>query len=93
MRGEAPLKHGDEIALGATKGRFAAGGAALPAPPPGPGAWVNPAPALPPASPMAQSHHQMPPPGQAPGYQGKPVSVVPVHPGRAADAAVPTVAG
>ena len=45
VRGEAPLKHGDEIALGATKGRFDDGGAALPAPAPGvagPGAWVNP---------------------------------------------------
>src|SRR6185295_18959894 len=44
VRGEAPLKHGDEIALGATKGRFD-DGAALPASVPAP-----PWPAAPPAS-------------------------------------------
>src|SRR5512140_3110307 len=37
VRGEAPLKHGDEIALGATKGRFDDGGPPLPAPAPSPG--------------------------------------------------------
>src|SRR5271166_6362491 len=77
VRGEAPLKHGDEIALGATKGRFDDGGAALPASPPSPGAWVNPAPNLPAASPMAQSHHQMPQGQQGPAYQGKSASGVP----------------
>src|SRR5580698_6658531 len=65
VRGEAPLKHGDEIALGATKGRFDDGGGPLPissGAAPGPGAWVNPAPPAPAnqASPMAQSHHQVP---------------------------------
>src|SRR5258708_11107308 len=78
VRGEAPLKHGDEIALGATKGRFDDGGAALPASPQSPGAWVNPGPpglAPPPAnqaSPLAQSHHQMPPQQQASAYPSKP---------------------
>src|SRR6185437_7432733 len=38
VRGEAPLKHGDEIALGATKGRFDDGGP-LPASVSAPGAW------------------------------------------------------
>jgi adenylate cyclase len=71
VRGEAPLKHGDEIALGATKGRFDEGMGALPIPAsaPGPGAWVNPAPS--PggpnqASPMAHSQHQMGAPPPAP---------------------------
>ncbi len=64
VRGEAPLKHADEIALGATKGRFDDGGAALPASSPspgGPGAWVNapPPPLVNQASPLAQSHHQV----------------------------------
>jgi len=35
VRGEAPLKHGDEIALGATRGRFDDGGAPLSATPGG----------------------------------------------------------
>src|ERR1700690_1004424 len=55
VRGEAPLKHGDEIALGATKGRFDDGGAPLPAagpPAAGPGARGNPGPSgRPPRSP------------------------------------------
>jgi adenylate cyclase len=63
VRGEAPLKHGDEIALGATKGRFDdGGGLPLSAPAQSPGAWVNPPPASVAnnqASPLAQSHHQM----------------------------------
>jgi adenylate cyclase len=73
VRGEAPLKHGDEIALGATKGRFD-DGSAMPvsAPAPGPGAWVNPQPpALAnQASPLAQSQHQIPPMPAAP-YSNK----------------------
>jgi adenylate cyclase len=83
VRGEAPLKHGDEIALGATKGRFDDGGAPLPPPPPGPGAW-QPPPANQ-ASPLAQSAHVMPgPPSPAyPKPQPSPVSTVqgPAHPG------------
>src|SRR5690348_810399 len=73
VRGEAPLKHGDEISLGATKGRFDdAGAAPLPvsAVPPTPqaGGWPAPPPtAQPPppvsgASPLAQSAHVMPAP-------------------------------
>src|ERR1043166_352483 len=34
VRGEAPLKHGDEIALGATRGRFDDGGGPIPGPQP-----------------------------------------------------------
>jgi adenylate cyclase len=69
VRGEAPLKHGDELALGATKGRFDDSGGALPASGRGAGpvAGVNsaPAPAANQPSPMAQSHHQVP------GYPSK----------------------
>jgi adenylate cyclase len=79
VRGEAPLKHGDEIALGATKGRFddgAAGAAVSAAPVPStvpagwPGAVSSPQPPqVNQASPLAQSAHVMPspfskPPGQ-----------------------------
>jgi adenylate cyclase len=72
VRGFAPLKHGDEIALGATKGRFDDGGAPLPASipapanqqgqgwpaagPPTPAAGPN-APPLAQPSPLAQSAH------------------------------------
>ncbi len=86
VRGEAPLKHGDEIALGATRGRFDdGGGVPLTAPmSPGSAAVPSTAPAQqgawPPgsqASPMAQSAHIMPNPGfaqQPPqgGYRGYP---------------------
>src|SRR5690349_729314 len=68
VRGEAPLKHGDEIALGATKGRFDDGGAPVPAsvstPSGPPQGWPSagpPTPAAPQnqqgASPLAQSAH------------------------------------
>jgi adenylate cyclase len=74
VRGEAPLKHGDEIALGSTRGRFEEGAPApaalsnpnplphaAPAPPP---PWGSPAaPPLPSsqgASPLAQSAQLMP---------------------------------
>jgi adenylate cyclase len=69
VRGEAPLKHGDEISLGATKGRFdetGAGLAAGAAPPPSTVAWAAGAQATPQpqppgqASPLAQSAHLSP---------------------------------
>jgi adenylate cyclase len=42
VRGETPIKHGDEIALGSTRARFDDGsGVALPLPPVGPGAIQN----------------------------------------------------
>lgn len=69
VRGEAPLKHGDEISLGATKGRFDDGGPPMPLPAPSPGvanvqpAWPQ-APPTPMASPLAQSAHVMPMPSQ-----------------------------
>ena len=80
VRGEAPLKHGDEISLGATKGSFSDGGppVALPAMSPGvanvPPAWP-PAPPVPSPSPMAQSAHVMPAPQYA--RQGAPPSQAP----------------
>src|SRR4051812_11630033 len=65
VRGEAPLKHGDEISLGATKGRFDDGGPPMPLPAQSPGvanmlpAWAD-APPTPIASPRAQSAPVMP---------------------------------
>src|SRR5271165_1462528 len=48
VRGEAFLKHGDEIALGSTRARYDDGsGVALPLPPVSPGAVQNPPPAGP----------------------------------------------
>ncbi len=87
VRGEAPLKHGDEISLGATKGSFSDGGppVAPSAMSPGvanvPPAWPH-APPTPSASPMAQSAHVMPAPQQyarpgAPPSQASPQSMVP----------------
>src|SRR5512140_966454 len=71
VRGEAPLKHGDEIALGSTRGRFddspspvagtAGGPPPLPStaqPPPGWSATPQPPAAAP--SPLAQSAHVLP---------------------------------
>src|SRR6476659_3749485 len=72
VSGESPLKHGDEIALGSTRGRFDDGTAPLPplAPPVsgqpawGPPANVHPAPGGPPQTPgpapLAQSAQVMP---------------------------------
>ncbi len=81
VRGEAALKHGDEISLGATKGRFDEGGggtAAMPpaTPPPANAAWPQP-----PPSPLAQSAHVLPPlpPQQQQAYP-KPASVAPPPP-------------
>ncbi|APR84028.1 Adenylate cyclase [Minicystis rosea] len=91
VRGEAPLKHGDEIALGATKGRFDDGGAPLPASVPAPstqGAWPQgpPTPAAQPnappiaqPSPLAQSAHGPVMP-IAPAYQAPPPPVPPPPP-------------
>ncbi|HEX3772448.1 MAG TPA: adenylate/guanylate cyclase domain-containing protein [Polyangiaceae bacterium] len=94
VRGEMPLKHGDEIALGSTRARFDDGsGAALPLPPVGPGAVQNPMGSWPqanvtaPHSPQALSGQQMlqPPPMRAPSYsqpsypsQSVPTTAVPV---------------
>jgi adenylate cyclase len=80
VRGEAPLKHGDEISLGATKGSFSDGGppVALPAMSPGVAnvqpAWPQQAPPTPSASPMAQSAHVMPAPVQYARQPGPPQS-------------------
>ncbi len=67
VRGEAPLKHNDEISLGATKGRFEEGGPPIAVP--GPTApqpqgqpWSPQAQQSPAASPLAQSAHVMPTP-------------------------------
>jgi adenylate cyclase len=86
VRGEAPLKHGDEISLGATKGRFDDGGPPMPLPAQSPGvanpqaAWSQAPPTAMP-SPMAQSAHVMPQPyGKpqgSPQSSGAPPSMVP----------------
>jgi adenylate cyclase len=76
VRGEAPLKHNDEIALGSTRGRFEDPGsitaAAQPGWPPKPPSGPNTAP-LPPAgqSPLAQSAVPVP---QAPAYPSRPAA-------------------
>lgn len=85
VRGEAPLKHGDEISLGATKGRFDDGGPPVPLPAPSPGvanvqpAWPQ-APPTPMASPLAQSAHVMPVPSQFAKQQQVPPTVAPPPP-------------
>jgi adenylate cyclase len=99
VRGEAPLKHGDEIALGATRGRFDEGAGAAEeqsAAPASPGPYAPPAG----ASPLAQSSHQMvapayakpgpfrgqasfAPPSQVPSTQGTPQHPPYPHPGSA----------
>jgi adenylate cyclase len=82
VRGEAPLKHGDEIALGATKGRFDDGGAPLPMsvpPPTAQAGWPASGPPTPaavanqgsPLSPLAQSAHG--PPAQNATYAKGPM--------------------
>ena len=81
VRGIAPLKHGDEIALGATKGRFDDGGAPLPAPPSSAQPWSGgaaapPLVAGPQPSPLAQSAHGMP--QQSPSYAPPPAAGPPV---------------
>jgi adenylate cyclase len=75
VRGEAPLKHGDEIALGSTRGRFEEGAAPQPVQPIGPAAiqaplppppqpnagWpATPQPPVAAPSPLAQSAHVLP---------------------------------
>ena len=82
VRGEAPLKHGDEISLGATKGRFDDGSPPVPLPTQSPGANALPAwpqaPPTPMASPLAQSAHVMPmPPQVPPTVAPPPLSMVP----------------
>ncbi len=97
VRGETPLKHGDEIALGSTRARFDDGsGVALPLPPVGPGAIQNPVASWPanataPHSPQAmagQQPMQAPPPPQAAmrgqGYSAPSIpTAVPVPPAMA----------
>jgi adenylate cyclase len=63
VRGEAWLKHGDEISLGSTRARYDDGsGVALPLPPVSPGAIQNPVPAQWPQQGVSQSPH----PGASP---------------------------
>lgn len=84
VRGEAPLKHNDEIALGSTRGRFEDPGSVTAAAPPGwppkPPAGPSTAP-LPPVgpSPLAQSAV---PVQQPPGYppQPRPSAPAPAYP-------------
>jgi adenylate cyclase len=72
VRGEAWLKHGDEIALGSTRARYDDGsGVALPLPPVSPGAIQNPVPAA--SWPQQMSHSP-----QQPG--SSPYAVPPTHP-------------
>jgi adenylate cyclase len=90
VRGEMPLKHGDEIALGSTRARFDDGsGVALPLPPVGPGAIQNPVASWPtsnataPHSPQALAGQQMlqPPPMRPPAYSAPVVATaVPLPP-------------
>jgi adenylate cyclase len=91
VRGEMPLKHGDEIALGSTRARFDDGsGVALPLPPVGPGAIQNPIASWPaanataPHSPQALAGQQMlqpPPPMRPPSYSAPVVATaVPLPP-------------
>jgi adenylate cyclase len=64
VRGEAWLKHGDEISLGSTRARYDDGsGAALPLPPVSPGAIQNP---VPPPWPQQNMGSQSPHPGASP---------------------------
>jgi len=81
VRGEAWLKHGDEIALGSTRARYDDGsGIALALPPVSPGAVQNQAAApWPPPSPMAQppgaSAYHAPPPHPSAGMQAAPAQL------------------
>ncbi len=73
VRGEAPLKHNDEIALGSTRGRFEDPGSATAAagwPPKPPGAPST-AP-LPPVGPSPLAQSAIPVPPQPPGYPPRP---------------------
>src|SRR5512140_945689 len=89
VRGEAPLKHGDEIALGATKGRFddgvstAAPSASVPSTVPAgwPQGGASPQPPqASQASPLAQSAHVMPGPFQKQGTPPIPTTAPPGAP-------------
>lgn len=82
VRGEAPLKHNDEIALGSTRGRFEDPGAAAagagwpPKPPAGPATAP-----LPPVGPSPLAQSAVPVPSQPPGYPPRPSGPGPVSPG------------
>src|SRR5947207_3525184 len=66
VRGEQPLRHGDEIALGSTRARYDDGsGVALPPPAIGPG---------------AVAHHQQPPPQQQWSQQPQMPPQMPMQP-------------
>src|ERR1019366_4712862 len=91
VRGEMPLKHGDEIALGSTRARFDDGsGVALPLPPVGPGAAQTPIASWPatnataPHSPQALAGQQVlqaPPPMRPQSYSAPVVpTAVPLPP-------------
>lgn len=81
VRGEAPLKHGDEISLGSTRGRFDDGSsplrAAAPAPAPAQPAWFaqQPPPIGPQAVPVQAPAFQPPQAVPAPGF-GSPAQPV-----------------
>lgn len=91
VRGEAPLKHNDEIALGSTRGRFEDPGSVTAAAPPGwppkPPGGPNTAP-LPPVgpSPLAQSAVPVP---QPPAYPPRPPGPPPGYPPQAQPPPVP----
>ncbi len=100
VRGEAPLKHGDEIALGSTRGRFddtpspVAGTAGGPPPVPPPvaqqQAWAaTPQPAAVAPSPLAQSAHLLPQVPQVNRPQPQPQFAPPPMPPRPPGATPP----
>ncbi|MCK6589162.1 MAG: FHA domain-containing protein [Polyangiaceae bacterium] len=91
VRGEAPLKHGDEISLGSTRGRFEESGppipmhpggnqAVAPPPPPWPGSVPPSTAAAPGVSPLAKSQQVVPDSpvygGPAPAYNRQQVGAV-----------------
>lgn len=94
VRGEAPLKHGDEISLGSTRGRFEESGPAIPLhpgvnqapipPPPWPGSVPPSTAAAPGVSPLAKSQQVVPDAGAVfggPVYnRQQPGAVVPPPP-------------
>src|SRR5438105_2668915 len=92
VRGEALLKHGDEIALGSTRARYDDGsGTALPPPPVGPGAvqhgmanaaaWA-PAPAAPQPQQRAPGYSYPSQPAQPAGLAAPPGQSPPMQPTR-----------
>jgi adenylate cyclase len=82
VRGETPLKHGDEIALGSTRARYDDGSGVAPPPPPvGPGAVQHAI--APPAwsgQPLPSSIPQPSPPAPPPVPSGVPSNARPAYP-------------